>query len=305
MKINRSNTLTNRNIDPILIAVKLVFLRCRSVRPAWFQPLRHYRGSGTSTLITPRRKTPCLTFRKSRRLLSALRLNTRKDSGHCRKIGTVHRLSSSGRAESEDAACRHHPLMLSMTEAKLPVRNARQDIHRQAAERLALVGGSVSVRQSLPDMRSWQSQPLGCCQSSGFAAGEPTRPAKSVLGGFATSSAPAFPSSCAAATAAAAAVRGSEVVYHCATTIDKAHHLRISVLYYSCTIVGIAIYELDTYLCQSLLSTAIPSIVDNETFFDSPLRGNFGPTSATGSASPSLSGTHYGREHLCDAEGKK
>ena len=50
MKINRSNTLTNRNIDPILIAVKLVFLRFRSVRQAWFQPLRHYRSSGTSTL---------------------------------------------------------------------------------------------------------------------------------------------------------------------------------------------------------------------------------------------------------------
>ena len=28
----------------------------------------------------------------------------RKDSGHCRKIGTVHRLSYTGRAESEDAA---------------------------------------------------------------------------------------------------------------------------------------------------------------------------------------------------------
>ena len=100
-------------------------------------------------------------------------------------------------------------------------------------------------------------------------------------------------------------MRGSEVDYRCATTIDKTHHLRKSVLYYSCTIVGVAIYELDTYLCQSLLSTAIPSIVDNETIFDSPLRGNFGPTSATGSASPSLSGTHCGQEHLCDAEGKK
>ena len=191
----------------------------------------------------------------------ALRLNARKDSGHCRKIGTVHRLSSSGRA--------------------------------------------VSVSQSLPGLRSCQSQPHGCYQRSGYAAVEPTRPAISVLGGCATSSAPAFPSSCAAATAAAAAVRGSEVVLRCTTIRDKKHHLRISVLYYSCTIGYIAIYELDTYLCQSLLSTAIPSIVDNETFFDSQLRGNFGPTSATGSASPSLSGTHYGREHLCDAEGKK
>ena len=155
MKINRSNTLTNRNIDPILIAVKLVFLRCRSVRPAWFQPLRHCRGFGTSTLITPRKKTPCLSFRKSRRLLSALRLNAQKDSGHCRKIGTVHRLSSTGRA--------------------------------------------VFVSQSLSGLRSSQSQPHGCFQRSGFAAGEPARSAISVLGGFATSSAPAFPSSCAAA----------------------------------------------------------------------------------------------------------
>ena len=38
---------------------------------------------------------------------------------------------------------------------------------------------------------------------------------------------------------------------------------------------------------------------------DSPLRGNFGPTSARVSASPSLSSTHYGREYLCGAEGKK
>ena len=30
--------------------------------------------------------------------------NARKDNGQCRMIGTVHRLSSSGRAESEDAA---------------------------------------------------------------------------------------------------------------------------------------------------------------------------------------------------------
>ena len=38
---------------------------------------------------------------------------------------------------------------------------------------------------------------------------------------------------------------------------------------------------------------------------DSPLRGKFGPTSATCSASPSLSGTHCGREHLCGAERNK
>ena len=58
-----------------------------------------------------------------------------------------------------------------MTEAELPERYARQDIHRQAAERLALMGGSVSVRQFLPGVRSWQSQPHGCCQMSDLAAG--------------------------------------------------------------------------------------------------------------------------------------
>ena len=36
--------------------------------------------------------------------MSALRRNAWKDCGHCRKIGNVHRLSSSGGAVSEDAA---------------------------------------------------------------------------------------------------------------------------------------------------------------------------------------------------------
>ena len=193
--------------------------------------------------------------------MSALRINARKDSGHCRKIGTVHRLSSSG--------------------------------------------GAVSVSQSLPGLRSCQSQPHGCCQISGFAAVEPTRPAKSVLGGFATSSAPAFPSSCAAATAAAAAVRGSEIDYRCATTIDKTHHLRLLSLYDSYTIGVLSISDSNTRRCQLSLCIAIPGIVDMKTDSDSPLCGNFGPTSARVSASPSLSSTHCGREHLCDAEGEK
>ena len=192
-----------------------------------------------------------------------------------------------------------------MTEAELPERNARQDIHRQAAERLALMGRAVSVSQSLSGLRSSQSQPHGCLQRSGYAAVEPTRPVISVLGGCATSSAPAFPSSCAAATAAAAAVRGSEVVLRCATIRDKTHHLRLLSLYYSYTIGVLSISDSNTGRCQLSFCTAIPCIVDNETFFDSPLRGNFGPTSTTGSASPSLSGTHYGREHLCSAEVKK
>ena len=56
---------------------------------------------------------------------------------------------------------------------------------------------------------------------------------------------------------------------------------------------------------RSLSIYSIGAIEDLETFDYSRLRRNFGPTYATGSASPSLSGTHYGREHLCGAEGEK
>ena len=92
----------------------------------------------------------------------------------------------------------HRPLLLELngeTEVSHSVTaiglssNARQVVHRQAAERLALMGRAVSVSQSLPGLRSCQSQPHGCCLMSGFAAVVPTRPAKSVLGGSATSSA--------------------------------------------------------------------------------------------------------------------
>ena len=132
-------------------------------RKAWFQPYATVAAPGLPLYrLRAERLRAFPSERKSRRLLSALRLNARKDSGHCRKIGIVHRLSSSGRAESEDAAWRHHPLILSVTEAELPERNARQDIHRQAAERLALMGRAVSVSQSLSGLRSSQSQPHGC-----------------------------------------------------------------------------------------------------------------------------------------------
>ena len=104
--------------------------------------------------------------------------------------------------------------------------NARQDIHRQAAESLALMGRAVSVSQSLPGLRSCQSLPHGCYLMSGFAAVVPTRPANSVLGGSATSSAPAFPSSCAAAAAAAAAVRGRGDVDGIASIGVETHHLQ-------------------------------------------------------------------------------
>ena len=45
---------------------------------------------------------------------------------------------------------------------------------------------------------------------------------------------------------------------------------------------------------RSLSIYSIGAIEDLETFDYSPLRGNFGPTSAAGSARPSLSSTHYG-----------
>ena len=46
---------------------------------------------------------------------------------------------------------------------------------------------------------------------------------------------------------------------------------------------------------------SIGAIEDLETFDYSPLRGNFGPTSAAGSARPSLSSTHYGLQRQCSA----
>ena len=65
---------------------------------------------------------------------------------------------------------------------------------------------------------------------SGFAAVVPTRPVISVLGGSATSSEPAFPSSCAAAGAAAAAVRGRDEVDSCTSTLPWVHHMQEIVL---------------------------------------------------------------------------
>ena len=56
---------------------------------------------------------------------------------------------------------------------------------------------------------------------------------------------------------------------------------------------------------RSLSIHSIGAIEDLETFDYSRLRRNFGPTYAPGSASPSLSSTHYGREYLCGAEGNK
>ena len=52
---------------------------------------------------------------------------------------------------------------------------------------------------------------------------------------------------------------------------------------------------------RSLSIYSIGAIEDLETFDYSPLRGNFGPTSAAGSARPSLSSTHYGLQRQCSA----
>jgi len=46
---------------------------------------------------------------------------------------------------------------------------------------------------------------------------------------------------------------------------------------------------------------SIGAIEDLETFDYSSLRGNFGPTSAAGSARPSLSSTHYGLQRQCSS----
>ena len=93
-------------------------------------------------------------------------------------------------------------------------------------------------------------------------------------GGSATSSAPAFPSSCAAADAAAAAVRGRGDVDGIASIGVETHHLRIFVLYYNCSIGAIPVIILWEKQSQCYLSTAIPTIVVIDTFFYSPLRGN-------------------------------
>ena len=53
---------------------------------------------------------------------------------------------------------------------------------------------------------------------------------------------------------------------------------------------------------RSLSIYSIGAIEDLETFDYSPLRGNFGPTSAAGSARPSLSSTHYGLQRQCSAK---
>ena len=52
---------------------------------------------------------------------------------------------------------------------------------------------------------------------------------------------------------------------------------------------------------RSLSIYSIGAIEDLETFDYSPLRGNFGPTSAAGSARPSLSSTHYGLQRQCSS----
>ena len=54
--------------------------------------------------------------------------------------------------------------------------NARQDIDRQAAERLALMGRAVSVRQSMKRLRRWFSPPAKPSSSSVDLLPRPRRP---------------------------------------------------------------------------------------------------------------------------------
>ena len=66
------------------------------------------------------------------------------------------------------------------------------------------------------------------------------------------------------------------------------------------TAIGVSIPYLKTRERYPSLYS-IGAIEDLETFDYSPLRGNFGPTSAAGSARPSLSSTHYGLQRQYSA----
>ena len=63
------------------------------------------------------------------------------------------------------------------------------------------------------------------------------------------------------------------------------------------TPIGVPLPYIKTTTERSLSIYSIGAIEDLETFDYSRLRRNFGPTYASGSTSPSLSSTHYGREH--------
>ena len=132
--------------------------------------------------LTPRRKTPCLPFRKSRRLLSALRLNARQ---------VFQRLADERLAQWAE---------------------------RYPSASLCLVFDPAKA--SLTDAVNEAATPLVA----------PPRPATSVLGGFATSSAPAFPCSCSAADAAAAAMHGDANSNSVATIGGKTYHLHVFVM---------------------------------------------------------------------------
>lgn len=70
------------------------------------------------------------------------------------------------------------------------------------------------------------------------------------------------------------------------------------------TAVGVSLPNIKTIVRHPSIYS-IGDIKNLETFNYSRLRRNFGPTYASHSASPSLSSTHYGRDQLCSAEGKK
>lgn len=96
---------------------------------------------------------------------------------------------------------------------------------------------------------------------------------------------------------AGAGHRAAVVVFriHCGNSADSigCHQSERQWVLGCLTAIGVSIPYLKTRERYPSIYS-IDAIEDLETFDYSPLRGNFGPTSAAGSARPSLSSTHYG-----------
>ena len=85
----------------------------------------------------------------------------RKDSGHCRKIDNVHRLSSLGRAESA-AVCTIHSLHFGKSGPTSLGMSLFLDSPLPTGTDSCCLSRAVSVSQSLSGLRSSQSQTHGC-----------------------------------------------------------------------------------------------------------------------------------------------
>ena len=103
---------------------------------------------------------------------------------------------------------------------------------------------------------------------------------------------------------AGAGHRAAVVVFriHCGNSADSigCHQSERRWVLGCLTAIGVSIPYLKTRERYPSMYS-IGAIEDLETFDYSPLRGNFGPTSAAGSARPSLSSTHYGLQRQCSA----